>query len=58
MYWWLKGLIDITKEVGKLEEKKSKLDGQLNKLQEAAAKADYETKVPENVRQQNKEKVN
>jgi len=41
-----------------LEEKKSKLDGQLNKLQEAAAKADYETKVPENVRQQNKEKVN
>lgn len=53
----LKGLIDIKKEAGKLEEKKSKLDGQLNKLQEAAAKADYETKVPENVRQQNKEKV-
>ena len=43
--------------MAKLSDKKSKLSNQLKKLQEAAAKPDYVTKVPENVRTQNAEKV-
>ena len=51
------GLIDATKEVGKLQEKQGKLQSQLEKLKQSVAKPDYESKVPENVRQQNTEKV-
>ncbi|KAK3579108.1 hypothetical protein CHS0354_022128 [Potamilus streckersoni] len=54
----LKGLIDIGKEIQKLEGKKEKLGGQVTKLREAATTADYHTKVPEHVRQQNAEKLN
>ena len=54
---YLQGLIDATKEVKKLEDKKTRLQGQFKKLEEAAAKPDYTTKVPENVRTQNATKV-
>ena len=50
-------MIDADKEVAKLEEKKNKLGLTLKKLQDAVAKPDYESKVPENVRKQNTEKV-
>ncbi|XP_036371216.1 valine--tRNA ligase isoform X1 [Octopus sinensis] len=53
----LKGLIDINKEISKLEGKKEKLNSQLNKLNESIQKPDYETKVPEEVRKQNTSKV-
>jgi valyl-tRNA synthetase len=53
----LKGLIDVDKELARLDEKKLKLEGQLNKLQEVTSQSDYLTKVPENVRQQNNTKV-
>ena len=41
----LQGLIDIEKELSKLEGKKDKLGGQLTRLQEATKVPDYETKV-------------
>ena len=53
----MQGLIDAEKEIAKLGDKKTKLSNQLKKLQEAAAIPDYITKVPENVRTQNTEKV-
>ena len=39
------GLVDVAKEVTKLEGKKEKLNGQLGKLREAMEIADYVTKV-------------
>jgi len=53
----LKGVVDVAKEITKLESKKEKLNGQLGKLREAMEIADYVTKVPENVQQQNIEKL-
>merc|ERR1719414_1727101 len=53
----LKGLIDISKEIAKLETKQKTLDGQLKKLNEAVSKPDYSSKVPEKVRSQNSEKM-
>ncbi|PFX27275.1 valine--tRNA ligase-like [Stylophora pistillata] len=53
----LKGLVDVAKEITKLEGKKDKLNGQLTKLNEAMGIADYTTKVPENVQQQNLDKL-
>ena len=53
----LQGLIDFGKEATKLQDKKNKLEDQRKGLEKAAEKADYITKVPENVRQQNTEKV-
>ncbi|CAJ0937375.1 unnamed protein product, partial [Mesorhabditis belari] len=40
----------------KLESKKGKLDGQIAKINELQAKADYETKAPLGVRANNQEK--
>ena len=54
----MQGLIDINKEISKLEGKKEKLNSQLTKLEESMAKSDYEIKVPEDVQKQNAEKVN
>ncbi|KAK7094600.1 valine--tRNA ligase-like [Littorina saxatilis] len=53
----LKGVIDVEKEISKLETKKDSLGKQLKKLQDAAAVPTYETKVPEEVRSQNAEKM-
>lgn len=53
----MQGLIDVNKEISKLEGKKEKLNVQLTKLQESMAKSDYEIKVPEDVQKQNAEKV-
>ncbi|KAL8562374.1 hypothetical protein ACOMHN_066088 [Nucella lapillus] len=53
----LKGVIDVEKEVGKLGTKKETLSKQLQKLQDAAAVPTYHTKVPEDVRSQNTDKV-
>lgn len=53
----LKGLVDVAKEITKLEGKKDKLNGQVTKLNEAMGIADYATKVPENVQQQNLDKL-
>jgi len=39
------GLVDVSKEITKLESKKEKLNGQLGKLREAMEMADYVTKV-------------
>ncbi|PVD22509.1 hypothetical protein C0Q70_18323 [Pomacea canaliculata] len=54
----LKGVIDVDKEVTKLEGKKDTLGKQLKKLQDASTVPDYQTKVPEEVRTQNSEKMN
>ena len=43
------GLVDVAKEMTKLEGKKEKLNGQLANLREAMEIPDYETKVPDRV---------
>lgn len=53
----MQGVIDVDKEVTKLEGKKDTLGKQLKKLQDASTVTDYQTKVPEEVRTQNSEKV-
>jgi len=53
----LKGQIDIPKELTKLESKKEALSKKLDKLSTDAAKSDYQTKVPEKVRNENTEKM-
>lgn len=53
----LKGLIDVGKEVSRLEDKSEKLKSQLDKLQKAKAMPDYSSKVPVAVQLQNEEKV-
>ena len=51
------GLIDIEKEVKKLQDKITRLEKDNTKLAEAAAKPDYVTKVPEAVRTEKAQKV-
>lgn len=53
---FFKGLIDVGKEKGKLAEKEQKLRQQLEKLRETMAKPDYESKVPEEIRNGNSQK--
>lgn len=53
----LKGLIEADKEIEKLGKKKEALAGTVGKLEEAMGKADYTTKVPEDVRKSNEEKL-
>jgi len=53
----LRGLIDPAKEIEKLEKKRSALIQQKEKLKKAAQIPDYETKVPEDVRKANTEKL-
>jgi valyl-tRNA synthetase len=53
----LKGLIDPGKEVEKLTKKRSLLESQVDKLTKAAQAEGYTTKVPEDVRLANSEKV-
>ena len=49
MCCFIQGLVDVAKEMSKLESKKEKLNGQLAKLREAMEIPDYETKVPDRV---------
>lgn len=51
------GLIDPVKETEKLLKKQDTLSQQVSKLEQAMVAPDYETKVPEEVRQSNSEKL-
>lgn len=53
----LKGLVDTGKESERLLSKEEKIGAQLAKLKEAMAMADYETKVPEDVKTGHQEKL-
>jgi len=53
----LKGILDIDKEVVKLQEKKAKLATDHDKLHQIIGSDDYCAKVPENIRKQNAEKA-
>ncbi|XP_032235539.1 valine--tRNA ligase [Nematostella vectensis] len=53
----LKGMIDIAKEISKVENKQENLKAQLEKLKKATEVEDYKNKVPENIQQQNEEKI-
>jgi valyl-tRNA synthetase len=57
LYILLKGIIDIDKEEAKLGKKKELLNQQIESLRKEQAKENYETRVPEAVRQKNQEKV-
>ncbi|XP_014261778.1 valine--tRNA ligase [Cimex lectularius] len=57
VYLVLKGLIDPEKEIAKLEKKKSILVQSVAKLEQLMASKDYESKVPEDVRLSNVEKL-
>ncbi|KAG9472146.1 hypothetical protein GDO78_021153 [Eleutherodactylus coqui] len=57
VYMMLKGLIDVEKEMAKLQAKKTELSRQLEKLRERVSGADYRTKVPPTVQQQDSEKM-
>jgi len=50
-------LIDTTKEVEKLKKKSDLLSQTVDKLQKAMSVADYQTKVPEDVKIANTEKL-
>lgn len=51
------GLIDIEKEISRLDGKKDRLGSQLKKLTDTSSMADYSNKVPDDVRKQNSDKV-
>lgn len=53
----LQGLIDPSKELAKIAKKQEQLNTTVTKLEKDASKADYESKVPEDVRVANKEKL-
>lgn len=53
----LRGLIQVDKELKKLEKKKSQLTQAVEKLQQAIQAGDYTTKVPIEVQQTNTEKL-
>lgn len=53
----LKGIIEVDKEVGKLEKKREQLQQTIGKLKQKMGIEDYEKKVPENVQQDNIENL-
>lgn len=53
----LKGLIEIDKELGKLQKKKEQLEVTINRLDQSMAAADYTTKVPIDIQEINTEKL-
>ena len=57
LYILLKGIIDIDKEEVKLRKKRELLLQQIEAIRKEQAKENYETRVPETVRQKNQEKV-
>lgn len=50
-------MIDTTKEVEKLKKKSDLLTQTVEKLQKSMSVADYDTKVPDDVKTANKEKL-
>ena len=54
---YLKGLIDINKETERLQSKEEKTQSSLTKLKETMAMADYDTKVPEDVKTGHQERL-
>lgn len=54
----LKGLIEIDKELQKLQKKKDNLISTVSKLQQLISSIDYSTKVPIDVQENNSEKLN
>lgn len=54
----LKGLIQVDKELQKLEKQKNQLIQTIDKLNQAMNSNDYATKVPADVQQSNKDKLN
>ena len=57
LYIMLKGIIDIEKEEAKLVKKKVSLLQQIESLKKLMNADSYDTKVPEDVRQKNSEKL-
>lgn len=57
LYILLKGIIDIEKEETKLSKKREGLLQQIEAIKKEQAKENYESRVPEAVRQKNQEKV-
>lgn len=53
----LKGLIEVDKEIEKMNKKQESLTQTVTKLQQAMAVANYASKVPEDVRKANQEKL-
>ncbi|XP_058458950.1 valine--tRNA ligase [Malaya genurostris] len=53
----LKGLIEVDKEIEKLSKKRENLSSTLGKLEQAMSASDYCTKVPEDVRTNNQDKL-
>lgn len=53
----LKGLIQVDKELQKLEKKQAQLIQTIEKLNQAMSAGDYSTKVPAEVQQTNKDKL-
>ncbi|XP_059608612.1 valine--tRNA ligase [Phlebotomus argentipes] len=53
----LKGLIEVEKEIAKMEKKREQLMSTVSKLSQLISSADYQTKVPEEVRASNAEKL-
>ena len=56
-YIMLKGFIDVKKEIERLNSKEAKIRGPLNKLKASTEMADYEEKVPIEVRTANNERL-
>lgn len=54
----LKGIIEVDKEVGKLEKKREQLNQKIVQLKQKMSIDDYARKVPENVQQDNTENLN
>jgi valyl-tRNA synthetase len=54
----LKGIIDIDKEEAKLTKRKVSLQQQIENVKKEMNVDNYETKVPESVREKNKDKLN
>lgn len=57
LYILLKGIIDIDKEEVKLNKKKESLNQQIESIKKEQAKPNYDTRVPEAVKQKNSEKL-
>lgn len=53
----LKGIIEVHKEIGKLEKKREQLQQTISKLKQKLSIEDYEKKVPLNVQEDNTENL-